>query len=194
MKHRAWLAAGLLALPIGCGGPPPRVYVLDTAAGAQPAIAAADTRPAVELTRVTIPDYLDTTDISSRDGGNGISISRTGQWGERLSVGTARALSATLARIAPSLRIVRTSLSARDARILSVELEAFEPRADGQCVLVAHWTILSGDRRTILASGRGTFVSRIQGRSGDAAVVAAMADTVTQLAGPIAAALTQTSR
>ena len=194
MKHREWMALGALVFLIGCGGPPPRTYVLDAAIGAVPGVTANDNRPVVELTRVTVPDYLDTTDIARRDGRNAIAISRTGQWGERLSSGTARALSTALAQIAPSVRIVRTSLSARTARALTVEVETFEPRADGQCVLTANWTILADDRRTILASGHGTFVSRIQDGSADTAIVSAMADTVTQLARPIAAALTRTNR
>lgn len=194
MKSHTLIAIGTVAFLIGCGGPPPRVYVLGAALDARPGVTSEDTRPVVELARVTVPDYLDTTDISRHDGRNGIVTSRSGRWGERLSVGVARALAAALDQIVPSIRIARIALSSRPGRALLIEVETLEVRADGQCVLTANWTVLTDDRRSIVASGRGTFVTQIQDGPEDAAVVAAIGGAVEKLARPIAAALTRAAR
>src|SRR3974390_3262476 len=82
----------------GCGsaGPPPVIYVL----GAPPLAAVSSEllvgRPVVELKHVTVPDYLDVSDIMVRQSANALTSSQTGRWGERLSVGITRALPANL--------------------------------------------------------------------------------------------------
>ena len=39
--------------------------------------------PLLLLPRVSVPDYLDTTDMMIRDGQNELRVSQTGRWGER---------------------------------------------------------------------------------------------------------------
>ena len=75
--------------------PPAADYVL----GPMPAAAAVSVSqtglPVVELKRVQLPDYLDTTDILERRD-NMLVPSPTARWGERLSVGMSRALAISL--------------------------------------------------------------------------------------------------
>jgi hypothetical protein len=53
--------------------------------------------------------------------------------------------------------------------------------------LVADWTILDTDRRTLLSADRGTFTTAAAGvNSSDAAIVTAMAEAVRRLADRIA--------
>jgi len=102
----SWLA-GLLML-LGCSSsPPPSVYVLSAMANPVPGAGSEAGRPVLDLKPVTLPDYLDTTDIFLRDGQNELKSSRTGRWGERLSVGIGRALSEDLTARMPGIEVVQ---------------------------------------------------------------------------------------
>ena len=172
----------VLACQMGCqSGPAPRVYVLGPPASEAEGLTAETNRPVLELRRISLPDYLDTSDMLRRGGRNELTISTTGRWGERLSVGIARALRAGLARRLEGT-IVTGAAAGQTARRLSVDVEAFDAPASGPCVLTARWA-LSG------TAVRGTFVSRTvvpDGPNGDAALAAAMSEVVDRLAGEIA--------
>ncbi|MSP03536.1 MAG: hypothetical protein EXR07_21225 [Acetobacteraceae bacterium] len=84
--------------------------------------------------------------------------------------------------------------SGRTARELPIDIEMFDVRADGRCVLTGRWTVLGDDRRTVMTTGKATIVTMMP-RSADGiadpAIVSAMADAVEQLAVPVATALTR---
>jgi uncharacterized lipoprotein YmbA len=190
MKWMGWAAILVLA---GCGGsPPPRVYVLNPPVDPVPRASLASGRPVLELQRVTVPDYLDSTDMMVRDGRNELKVSTTGRWGERLSRGVEDTLETALDHRLPGYLIVhRSSAGDRPVRHLLVDVDAFDIRADGTCVLTARWTLLGGDRRTIIAR-RDSFVSHAAVTGGgisDAAQAATMAAAVEQLANSIATAI-----
>jgi uncharacterized lipoprotein YmbA len=184
------LALGALLILMGCSsGSPPTTYVLNTPADAVEGVAAETGRPVVELRTVSLPDYLDTTDIFVRDGSNELKSSQTGHWGERLSVGIADALIASLTRHLPAVRVTHAPLADEASRQLRVDVEAFDMRPDGHCVLTARWTVLGDDRRTVEAAERGTFVTLVPGTAEkltDASIVSAMAAAVERLADRIA--------
>lgn len=190
MRSIALLAVMFL---MGCGAPtpPPRNYVLSTPVEPVAGVVKEDGRPVVELRTLSVPDYLDTTDILQRDGRNELKASTTGRWGERLSVGMAHALVVSLSRRMPSLLITRSAISGQPARELRVDVEAFDVWPDGRCGLTARWTILRDDR-TVETAERGTFVAQARADASgisDAATVSAMTDAVEQLAARIAADL-----
>ncbi len=142
--------------------------------------------PVVEVNRVQLPDYLDTTDILERRS-NQLVPSPTGRWGERLSVGMTRALTASLAARLPHLVVTATPLG-RPTRQILVDVAAFEPRPDHHVVLVARWTILDGATRQVLTAEQASLVEAIGGE-GDDAIVAAMSRAVDDLAGRVAAGI-----
>jgi uncharacterized lipoprotein YmbA len=152
-------------------------------------------RPIVELKTVTVPDYLDTLDIQLRDGQNALTISKTGRWGERLSVGVTRALEDDLTKRLPGIVIARSVPSGQPARALLITVDAFDIMPDGRCVLAARWSVLGIDRHGIAASERASIVTMVPISSGsmkDADVVAAMAAAVDQLADRVALTLSRT--
>jgi uncharacterized lipoprotein YmbA len=159
------------------------VYSLDDALVAPTQSDVAPDHSVIELQRILIPDYLDTSDILLRVGAHEIHESATGRFGERLSLGVTHALRSDLAARLPQYTVALAQFSGRPARQIVVTVDAFDTWPTGRCVLAADWTILDADKKTLLSAGRGTFTSVAPGiNPGDAAIVAAMADSVRQLA------------
>jgi uncharacterized lipoprotein YmbA len=192
---RAILPAVALALFLmaACGSLPPAQHIYLLTPPAEPAapIAASSGQNEIELMPVTIPDYLDTTDIMLRSGASELTASPTGRWGERLSAGLARSLAADLQSRLPTTLVTLTAPFDKKLRRATVDVEAFDIWPDGHCVLTARWTILDADGQTVLISARASFVTPAQtagGVAGDAAIVASVSSAVGQLADQIAAA------
>ncbi len=133
-------------------GPAPAEYLL----GAMPAAAETTLQQTglavVEVKRIRLPDYLDTTDILERRG-NQLVSSLTGRWSERLSVGMARALIASLASRLPHLVVTATPVG-RPAMQILLDVAAFEARPDHQVDFVARWAILDGSTAKCAARNR----------------------------------------
>ncbi len=163
------------------------IYSLDGATEAPARSAAVADRPVIQIQRVLIPDYLDTNDILLRVGTHELHESATGRFGERLSLGITHALRSDLASRLPLYTIALAQSAESPARQILVTVDAFDVWPTGRCVLVADWSILDADRRTLLAGARGTFTTAGVGANpGDGAIVTAMADAVQQLADRIA--------
>ena len=173
------------ALAACASGPPPAFYVL----GAMPPAATRTVPetgvPVVLVKPVMVPDYLDTTDLVVRDGGEVIP-SRTGRWGERLSVGITRTLAAGLADRLPCMKVTAAQSPERPVRQVLVDVDAFEARTDGLIILTARWSIMDGAGRGPMLAERITLTVPLAG-TGDAAIVAAMTRAVSDLADRIAA-------
>jgi len=163
------------------------IYSLEGALGTPTGAGAVAEHPVMQLQRVLIPDYLDTTDILLRVGAHEIHESVTGRFGERLSLGVTHALRSDLASRLPLYTIAVTQPAGGPARQILVNVDAFDVWPNGRCVLVVDWTILDADRKALLSADRGTFTTAAAGLNpGDDAIVAAMADAVRQLADRIA--------
>jgi len=176
----AYLAMAACSLP----GAPPVGYVL----GAVPQATATTVNqvglPVVEVKRVQLPDYLDTTDIVERSG-NQLIPSSTGRWGERLSLGITRALTTSLAARLPSV-VVTAAPVGRPAWQVLVDVAAFEATPDHQVLLVVQWTVAGGVNHQVRLAEQTSLVEAISG-SGDGSIVAAMSRAVDELADRIAA-------
>jgi uncharacterized protein len=171
----------------GCvSGHAQQIYVLSDAVDTPMDHKAAGTD--LQLERILVPDYLDSTDILSRVGDHELHASSSGRWGERLSLGIMHALWADLALRLPQDRVMLARPAEKSARQILVNVDAFDVWPNGHCVLAANWTILDTDRTVVLAAGRGTFTvpSDHGGKPTDGAVVSAMAEALRQLADSIA--------
>jgi uncharacterized lipoprotein YmbA len=185
MTLRSVLGLWCLVLLTGCGsGPAPHIYVLSA-----PAIPIGDVRlesgrPTLELKPVSLPDYLDTSDLLIRNGRNELTVSATARWGERLSIGVTHALAAALVSRLPGMTVVTTPVYRQPARVIRVEIDAFDVMPDGRCILVARWVVDGPDRSAPQISERGSVTTTVTGGLTDAAIVAAMAEAVEKL-GPV---------
>jgi uncharacterized lipoprotein YmbA len=178
-----WVAVFLVGT--GCvSRPTPRVYVLGTPAESWSAPASPAGAPRVQVQRMLLPDYLDTTDLVLRSGAHQLTVSSTGRWGERLSLGLTDALAAALAARLSEDWVTLDQGNDRTARQLRVQVTALDCWPDGHCVLAATWSVVRRNGGTLREEGRGTYDIPAAGADavGDAAVVAAVAQAVGRLA------------
>ena len=170
----------LCAILSGCAStPPPGIYLLAPQADASTTNAPASGAPALQLQRISLPDYLDTTDILMRTGPHELQASTTAQWGERLSAGIAHALRADLTARLPQDRITLEQSNDPSAQQILVTVDALDMWPDGHCVLDAHWQ--TGHR-----GGQGVFTTAADGHATDEMRVAKLAGLIAELAGRIA--------
>jgi uncharacterized lipoprotein YmbA len=188
---RLSLPAALVAFVAGCGTgePVPKVYVLDETTAPVAETVSQLGLPAVEVRPVRVPDYLDTTDIVTR-GSDGLALaSRSGQWGDRLSIGVTRTVVETLTSRLPQLSISQSPPLGLPRWRVRIVIDAFDVAPEGT-TLVAKWTVVDGastrpdlDERVVLTS------KAPHGR--DTEVVAAMRQEIVELSERIAASLAQ---
>jgi uncharacterized lipoprotein YmbA len=172
----------------GCAsGPARRLYVLGTPLESTETAA---NGPVVWLRRVSLPDYLDSTDIVWRAGQHGLQTSPTARWGERLSLGVTQALATDLMARLPQNRVVWSDPDRNSTRELLVNVEGFDVWPDGHCVLSATWTLTDATNSAVLGGARETFTAApARGETqSDVRVVAGMADVLGKLADSIASA------
>jgi uncharacterized lipoprotein YmbA len=169
----------------GCGTfPLPRIYVLGDSESPAPGVTDEAGLPHIELKTVTVPDYLDTTEIMRRMASNEVVASPTGQWGERVSAGITHALAVDLARRLPTI-VIDSRGTAESPRRLLVDVERFEIGEDGRCALTARWRVNSLRDKGDGESRRGTFIEEARSNT-DAAAAVAMTSAIDQLARQIA--------
>jgi cholesterol transport system auxiliary component len=185
---RKVVAVALVAAALSaCAGPVKREYVLGAPGASHNAPTLQTALPVVQIERVLLPDYLDTRDIVTRSDRE-VVASETGRWAERLSVGTTRALAATLA--AQLRGVAVTSAQPIDPPVLRVVVDvvAFDATAGGPVVLAARWTITDGSGQRSLVAEQVTVTEPVSGAR-DGAVVAAMSLAIEKLAKRISAGI-----
>ena len=118
----------LTSVVAGCmSGRVQQIYVLgdaaDTPMDHQAAAGRTERQLELQLERVLVPDYLDTTDILSRVGEHELHASSSGRWGERLSLGIMHALWADLAIRLPQDRVTLARPAEKSARQILVNVD-----------------------------------------------------------------------
>jgi len=173
----------------GCGSVElPRTYVLGAPPSPSAGIRSETGLAVVELKTVTVPVFLDSTDILHRTGPNELIASPNGRWGERLSLGITDALALSLSHRLPNL-VVTTMSTAEPGRRIVVDLDAVEIGADGSCLVAARWQIITAGRPASSVGRRATF-SESAASPSDQAVASALTRVIDQLAARIADTIT----
>jgi len=162
------------------------IYALDGPIDVDSPATVVGARPVLALPRVLVPDYLDTTELVIRVGDHEIHESATARFAERLSLGVTHALRSDLAARLPQYSVALAQSADGPAREILVSVDAFDVWRSGRCELVADWSILDADHRTLLSAGHGSFTTFAGANSAEGAIVTAMAQAVRQLADRIA--------
>lgn len=190
------LAALLLA---GCGHSPRTQFFtlgvvrasqradqyVDAPAQGVPAQGAAVQDVPVQLRAVHIPEVLDRLELVSSLSGGRLQIDQFSQWGAPMEDMVRSVLSQDLAERLPAGMVIAAQAPAPpDSQGLVVDVQEFEPEADGRVVLDAAWTLLAKgparglyqQRRFELAAG-GSASEHVQAMS---TLLGQLADAVAQ--------------
>ncbi len=179
-------ACTLSAALVGCFGTSPatRFYTLCPPEGGH-APETAVMNAAVEIGPITIPDYLNRTQIVTRSGRNELVLAEFDRWGGSLDEEISRALAADLTARLSSLRIAvlpwRSPLlaTARTVYRISVAIDRFDGAPGATVVLNATWGMFVREEkheRSVLAQ-QSTVTEEVRG-TGYGEMVAAMGKAV----------------
>ncbi len=141
------LLAGLTAA--GCAAPAVTLYTLGVPAQAGAAIPLGAKPMVIAISRITVPDYLDTQDILVRHGAV-LQSSRVGRWASRLSLGATELVTARLSRERPDALVTDQPQSASPSYRIVINVSRFDitdgSRAgEGAATLEADWLIVPND-------------------------------------------------
>ncbi|WP_168183990.1 membrane integrity-associated transporter subunit PqiC [Pseudoruegeria sp. SK021] len=188
------LICGTLA---GCASKPSNFYIL-SAPGAETAQAVQTTRmagPSIGIGPITLPEYLDRSEIVTRNSETTLEVHEMNQWGGNLTENVQSVLAEVLSdgMNTDRLFLYPWSTSGQMTYQVLVQINAFEAREDGNVVLDARWTVLSGRTQDVLKMGRTLLREPIgatpNGVAGPdyADIAAAMSRSVARLGQEIAA-------
>ncbi|MCH4090418.1 PqiC family protein [Acetobacter sp.] len=195
IRKKLPLTAGLVfAVSLtGCSSPPLRLYTLAGPATTVPLSSGplAPTAPTLEISRVSLPDYLDSQDILTRNG-QAIERSPNGRWAERLSNGITDLITARLSAARPDMFVTEQAPpgSASVSRIRTAVTRLDIP-ASGRAFLDANWTYIAGDDHISTRTDRVQLTSSVTDNGTDAKIVETTNDLVSQLSKAIASSLPQ---
>ena len=181
------LAGGLLGLSGCAGSPPTRLYVFPVPAGATPLAAPRDL--ALGVGPVTLPPYLDRTQIVTRASRARLVLGEFDQWAASLHDTVPRVLAENLALLIPTERVVLhpwSRMATPDYQV-TVDVTQFDAGPNGEVVLAARWRLLNAqEQELVLRTGRFTAAA---GRQDYEATVLAMGQTLEALSQDIATTL-----
>ncbi len=142
--RRLLLSAGVALLLGSCAGPPLKLYTLNvpTSVAERPPLGPGAV--VVQVTRVTVPDELDSQDIVYRDG-DILHRSQQGRWASRLSLGITDRLTERLAARRPDALITDQPPAATPAYRLMINISRLDVTGAGNATLDANWTIVPSD-------------------------------------------------
>ncbi len=173
MTRRALLALTLVAA--GCLSPRADVstFFLLTSAEA-PAAVGTPLGGTLGLGPVTLPGYLDRSELVTRLSDNQVAVSPTARWAEPLRDNVLRALSQNLVRTLGTDDYVFYPWyeSAQVDYGVSVDFARFEADSTGSVTLEADWRITSGDPRETLYRGDSMIQETTSGATIDGSVAA----------------------
>ncbi len=148
MNFRRFLilaALSCVAAVLGaCASPPLIVYTLEASGEGSAVPPAAGKIGVVEVSRVLVPDAVDSQDIVVRQGSTLVRSSR-GRWATRFSVGATYYLTRQLAQRRPELLFTDQPQIEPPNYRLVVTIGALDVTANGTATLEADWLIVPRD-------------------------------------------------
>ena len=170
-RRTARLGLALAALGIAaCSSvaDPTKYYVLAQAPPAATSArqASADTGPTIGVGPVSVPGYLDRTQVVTRGAGDEVDVSMYHRWAEPLESGIAQALASELAARMGTERVAVFPWRGTLTRVLDYQVAVAVVRFDGtpgrDVTLDARWRVVDKDGREVAAK-RSTIVQPVSG-------------------------------
>lgn len=149
-------AFAMLMFLSGCSAPPIQFFTLSTPASGTQTLAPLSA-PVLSVTRVTVPDYLDTQDITTRQGDK-VERSANARWASRLSIAVTDFLTEQLAHDEPGYFVTAQQLLASPSTLrLSINITRLDVEASGQATLIADWTFIPANEHAPVRRQQGVF-------------------------------------
>ncbi len=195
---RYWRLGIFAALSLGLGAcandPPTNFYVLQALPETLTEEQQSEARQGVALGigPVTLPQYLDRSQIVTRRSRNALTLQDFDQWAQPLTENFAKVLGQNLSLLIPTERIAYFPWR-RATRVdyqIIVDVNQFEGIAANQALLVARWSVLGRDGERELLARQSRHVETAAG-SGTEATVLALNKALDSLSEEIAEAVRQ---
>ena len=126
----------------------------------------------VAIAPIRFPGYLDREQIVTRAAPNRLAILENDRWAEPLEENFARVLVQNLGVLLGGASVIRYPWqnSQRPTCQIEIEVLRFEPSADHQVELLAHWAVIDHSSKTRLAFKETRVARRTRTRSTEASV------------------------
>jgi uncharacterized lipoprotein YmbA len=185
------------AIAMGLGGcvgtsPPANFYVLSsmTESAAAPAPVGNESRIAIGVGPVDLPDYLDRSQIVTRSSPNKLKVAAFDRWAESLKSSFPRVLTENLSALLNTNQVAvfpwRKAIPVEYQVI--VDVVQFDAESGGNAVLIARWRILGDDGDKMYVIKKSTFT--VSTKTDDyAELVSAQSQTLAEFSREIAEAI-----
>lgn len=189
MKYRAFLRHVLVFLGImvfaGCtSSQPTSLYVLTPSSAGESTNSASQSAacPSIAIGPVSMPEYLDRSEIVTRVGPNRLGLSELHHWAEPLRENLVRVLADNLnsGLCGGAVAATRGRGEIPGDYRLRVDVRRFEPLERERALLAASWTFRDPDSGRILATRRAVYETPVKGTDHQA-VAAAMSNALASL-------------
>jgi hypothetical protein len=178
----------------GCAGtsPPVNFYVLSpiTESAAATAPAGDESRIAIGVGPVKLPDYLDRSQIVTRSSPNKLKVAAFDRWAESLKSSFPRVLTENLSALLNTNQVAifpwRNAISVEYQVI--VDVVQFDAESGGNAVLIARWSIL-GDRGNKMYMLKRSTITVSPNTDDYAELVSAQSQTLAEFSREIAEAI-----
>jgi uncharacterized lipoprotein YmbA len=190
-RPAALRACLVLATLAGCApSQPTRFYTLSTVT--EPAAAPRSGQGLViGLGPITLPQYLDRSDIVTRAGANQMKLGEFNRWAEPLEPLLTRIMAEDLYTLLDANDIIPIPQHGDLPldRVVEVDFTRFDANVAGEVKLDARWRVYRGDNETLVASSRSLVAEQGAPVPDYDAIVAAMSRAVRQASQEIAQAI-----
>jgi len=160
-----------LLLLVGCSSSPTSHHYLLSPVTADSKVTSGEFCPAIGVGPVTLPDYVNRTQIVTRTSANELALGYLDLWAEPLTESVPRMIAENLSRLLCTKEIV--FFPWRPSRVPDIRVEAevltMDGTLGGSVSLDVWWSVASGDTRIVR---KATYAQAAAGQSYDALVQA----------------------
>jgi len=142
----------------------------------------------LQIGPISLPRYLDRSQIVSRSSGNQVDLAEFDRWSEPLHESFTRVLAGNLGTLLPTDDIlIYPNRGSADETFyqLKMEVTRFDGRRDGEVTLEARWIVVGQRNRKVLPQARSLYTAPVAGND-YAGYVAALNRTMEKLSREIA--------
>jgi len=178
---------------LGCGTSQPSHFYLFRALSPASVSGLSETKPSslsFGLGPVTLPKYLGRPQIVTKNSAHEVDLAEFYKWAEPLSDNVSQVLAENLSALLPTDRIAQYPWPGSTPLDYQIALDVlqFDGTMGGEAVLVARWSLLGDDEKTLIMQKTSQF-SEILRRAEYEELVKAMSHMLASLSEEIAAAI-----